>query len=254
MRVRHIRCAGSRCAQLGNGHAVSGHMKLTLGTLNRPAAVALAAVLALLAVLMLGSPAADAAKKKPCTRGHATLVAVGGGVRVVRVKVKKQSSHETRREYVLACWAKTGKRTIVSREVDFGLDNIARTQVEIVDGRYVGVREQNEGGVSESDQARVYDARTGKLLHTSKVCEDGDTDDHVGVDDAAFLPNGGLAMACRKLVVYRNATSALETLEPEGTWVLQIAVSKSSFGFGPRLFWVLSSDGGLTTTTKSAAV
>ena len=216
-------------------------MKLTLGTLT------------LLAVLMLATSSAGAAKPGSCTRGHATLEAASGPVRVVRTTAKRQSGHETRREHLLACWARTGRRFVINREVDFGLDNIARSQVEIVDRRYVGVVAQNEGGVSESLQARVYDVRAGRLLHTSKACEAGDTDDHVGVDDVAFLDGGGMAMACRKLLLYRHAGSALETLEPQGTWVRQVAVSEDSFGFGPRLFWVVGGEGN-AETTKSIAL
>jgi hypothetical protein len=218
-------------------------MKLTLGTL----------VLIVLGVLAVAGPAADAAKTKSCTRGGAKLVAADGGVRVVRVRAARQSKQETRREHVLACWTKTGKRTVVNREVDFGLDNIARTRVEIVDARYVGVEAQNEGGVSESLQARIYDTRSGKLLHDSKACEAGDTDDHVGVDDAAFLSGGGMAMACQKLLLFRKAGSAMETLEPQGTWVRQVGVSEGSFGFGQRLFWIVGLDGD-AEVTKSMAV
>ena len=209
--------------------------------------------LILLAVLALGASAAGAAKKPSCMRGDAKLEAASGGVRVVRVKAKRQSAPETRREHVLACWTKTGKRIVVNREIDHGLDNIARTRVEIVEGRYVGVVAHNEGGVSESLDARIYDARTSRLLHTSKACSEGDTDDHIGIDDAAFLDGGGMAMACNKLLLFRGAGSAMETLEPQGTWVRQVGVSHHSFGFGQRLFWVVGLEGD-ATVTRSAAV
>jgi hypothetical protein len=205
------------------------------------------------AALLAGGVPAGAAKKPSCMRGQAKLVASSGDVRVVRVTVKKRSKQETRRQHVLACWTKTGKRVTVNTEVDFGLDNIARTAVQIVGDRYVGVVAQNEGGVSESLQSRVYDARTQKLLHDSKACEEGDTDDHVGVDDVAFLDGGGMAMACNKLLVFRKAASEMETLEPEGTWVQQLGVSHYSFGSGQRLFWVIS-DKEFNTTTKSIAL
>jgi hypothetical protein len=217
-------------------------MNLKLGTLILP-------VLGLFAV---AGPAADAAKTKSCTRGGAKVEAAAGGVRVVRLKAARQSPQETRREHLLACWTKTGKRVVVAREVDHGLDNIARTRIEIVDGRYVGVDAQNEGGVSESVAARVYDARTSKLLHTSKACDEGDTDDHIGIDDVAFLEGGGMAMACQKLLLFRKAGSALETIEPQGTWVRQVAVSANSFGFGARLFWVVGLDGDAEVTKSMA--
>ena len=209
--------------------------------------------LTLLAVLALGAPSAEAAGKRSCLRGNAKLEASSGATRVVRAKAPRQSAQETRREHLFACWTKTGRRVVVNREVDFGLDNIARTRIQIVDGRYVGVVAHNEGGVSESLQSRVYDARTGKLLHTSKACEAGDTDDHVGIDDVAFLDGGGMAMACMKLLLFRRAGSAMETLEPQGTWVRQVGVSHYSFGFGQRLFWDVGLDGD-TTVTRSTPV
>ena len=209
------------------------------------AAVALLAALAALP--------AEAAKKKPCVRGNdARLEAVGGDVRVVRTTGRLQSRYETRRENLYACWARTGKRVKIAVEVDNGLDNIARTRVEIVQGRYVGVREHNEGGVSEGIAARVYDARRSKVLHTSKECDQVDQGDFGGVSDVAFLDGGGMAMVCRSLLLYRKAASPLETLEPAGTDVRQIGVSRYSHGFGQRLFWIVAT--GETETAKSVAL
>src|SRR4051812_10513154 len=216
---------------------------------RNPIAALLAGGLLLIVLLAAGGSPASAAKKKSCTRGGATLEAAAGGVRVVRRSVKHQSSHETRRQNLLACWVKTGKRTVVAREVDFGLDNIARTRVEIVQGRYVGVIAENEGGVSLDINARIYDARTGKLLHDSKACDEVDQVDFAGVDDVAFLDGGGMAMSCRRLLLFRKASSAMETLEPAGTDVRQIGVSHNTRGFGQRLFWTVAT--GPTEVTKS---
>ena len=223
-------------------------MNLTRMIVAAPLAVAA------LTLFAAAGPPAEAAKARSCTRGGATLEAAAGGVRVVRVAAKKQSTFETRREHLLACWTKTGRRIVVSREVDHGDDNRASTRVEIVDGRYVGVREHNEGGVSESIQARVYDVRKSKLLHTSKEC-DFSRGDMGGVDDVAFLEGGGMAMTCDRLLLYRKAGSALETLEPAGTNVRQIGVSRYSHGFGARLFWtVATGEFGETQTAKSIAL
>ena len=147
-------------------------------------------------------------------------------------------------------WAPTGRRVTIVTEVDNGDDNRASTITEIVDQRYVGVRAHNEGGVSESVTARVYDARTRRLLHTSARCEQIDQGDLSGVSDVAFLEGGGLAMSCRALFVYRRATSPLEQLEPEGTDVRQLAVSRFSQGFSPRLFWTVGQPD-LSEVTKS---
>lgn len=215
---------------------------------NSKASMTAAVALLSIAAAVAPSPAA-AAKKKSCTRGDAKLEAVSGDVRVVRATGKRQSTHETRRENLYACWAKTGKRILINAEVDSGLDNIASTRVEIVQERYVGVAATNTGGVSESTVARVYDARKSKRLHTSAECDKVDLGDFGGVEDVAFLDGGGMAMTCRRLLVYRNATAPLETLEPAGTDVRQIGVSRYTRSFGQRLFWtVLTGD---TETTKS---
>ena len=222
--------------------------------LTRKLAVAPLTVAAVAMLGVVGTPA-DAAKKTPsCTRGEARVVMADGGVRIVRMTVKKQSANETRRQHLLACWTKTGRRVTIAQEVDHGLDNIARTRVEIVDGRYVGVREHNEGGVSEAISARIYDARTRKLLHTSEAC-DFPRGDMSGVDDVAFLEGGGMAIACDRLYLFRKAGSAMETLEPAGTRVVGVSVTRHTHGFGPRLFWViLSGEAGETQTAKSLLV
>jgi hypothetical protein len=211
---------------------------------RRSPALLIAAALALAAILLSFAPApADAAKRKNCLRNGATLEAASKGVAVVRVKLEP-SMGRTRHENLLACWTKTGKRTKMVEEIDHGLDNIARTTVEIVDNRYVGVIAHNEGGISESRVARVYDAKRGKVLHTSEECEKVDQVDFNGVTDVAFLSGGGMAMACRQLVLYRRAGSEAELIEPAGTWVTQLAVARYSHGFGARLFWTVQTESG----------
>jgi hypothetical protein len=194
-------------------------------------------VVAAAAALLL--PATAEAKTPSCTRGGGKLEQADGGVRIVRVKARRESRNETRHENLLACWTRTGKRTTVSEEVDFGDDNRASTRVEIVDGRYVGVVETNEGGVSISASARVYDARTRKLLHDSAACDELDRGDYSGPDDVAFLDGGGLAFTCGQLIAYKGATGKAQQLEPAGTDVRQVAVSRHSDGFGQRLFWTV---------------
>jgi hypothetical protein len=210
-------------------------------------------ILMLAAAALAGATAssAPAAKAPSCTRGGATTLVASSEVRVVKLKMKLQSKHETRREHILACWIKTGARITVAREVDNGLDNIARTRVEINGGRFVGVRAHNEGGVSESITARVYDAKTRKLLHTSEACEKVDQGEFGGVTDVAFTDAGGMAIVCNQLLLYRKAGSTAETLEPAGTFVRNIGVSEHSHNFGQRLFWTTGTD---TETTKSAAL
>jgi len=203
-------------------------------------------------VLALTGSAQATTKPPSCTRGHATLEQSAAGVRIVRIKVKRQSKQETRHENVLACWTATGRRMTIAQEVDFGLDNIASTRVEIVQGRYAGVVETNEGGVSIGVAARVYDVKRRRLLHDASACDKLDRGDYAGPDDVAFLDDGGLAFACDQLVLYRSAKAPAEQLEPVGTDVRQLAVSHYSNGFGQRLFWT---DGdGVDALAKSTDV
>lgn len=192
-------------------------------------------VAAVSAALLAGATAPAATAAPSCLRGGASLETADGPVRVVRVE-KRATGSQTRRELVLACWAPTGKRFKVAREVDLGLDNVASTTVEIVGERYVGVQAVNTGGVSEYVQARVYDARQGRKLHDSRRCEADDQGDLVGPVEVVFLDSGGMAMACQQLVLYRGRDAKAEVLEPEGTYVRSLAVSRARFG-GTTLYW-----------------
>jgi hypothetical protein len=198
----------------------------------------------MLALVAAVHPSDAAAKRKPsCTRGGATLEAADGATRVVRAKGKLRGG-ETRHENLYACWAKTGRRVKVAEELDFGADSRTDSSVEIVQGRYVGVMLNQMGGQTERITARIYDARTGRLLHTSKTCDAIQRGDRSGVDDVAFLEGGGMAMACDRLLLYRTAGAPLELIEPEGTAVWQLAVTRHSLNSVPRLFWAVSDGAG----------
>ena len=206
-------------------------------------AVALAVVSALVAV-----PAASAKRKPPsCYRGGATLVAADGKTRIVRVK-HKPGKQRTRDDALLACWTSTGKRGEILREQDFGDDFRESTQFQIVDGRWIGAFEDHEGGVTESTSALVYDAYNRKTLHTSAAC-DVERGDLTGIDDVAFLPNGGMAFACNRLLMFKDRSSTTpQELEPPGTFVLSLAVSLIHHGFGPRLYWTIEGANNQQTT------
>jgi hypothetical protein len=220
-------------------------LPMTVGNRHRFAAAIFTAVLSAGVLAVAGSGVAVAAKKS-CFRGGAKLEAAAGGTVVVRVKGKRLRG-QTRHENLLACWVKTGQRVTIAQEVDLGLDNIARTDVEIVRGRYVGVLEENEGGASISRTARVYDARSRRLLHDSKECDMIVRGDAPGVDDVVFLENGGMAMSCGRLLLFRKAGSAIETLEPAGTDVRQLGASHDTEGFGQRMFWTIVTPQGEVT-------
>jgi hypothetical protein len=211
-------------------------------------------VFAALCVALVASAAVGtAAGRKPpsCMRDGATLVAAEGKVRIVRVK-HKPGKQRTRDDALLACWTSTGRRGEILREQDFGDDFRERTQFEIVDGRFIGAFEVHEGGVSESTSALVYDAYNRRTLHKSDAC-DVERGDFTGVDDVAFLPNGGMAFSCNRLLMFKNRNSTTpQELEPTGTFVISVAVSHLRRGFGPRLYWTIES--GNQQTTRSLAL
>jgi hypothetical protein len=193
---------------------------------------------ALLAAFLLIPAAADA-KARSCTRGGAKLEVASGDVRVVRRELKTQSAQETRREGLSACWAPTGRRFRIATEQDFGEDLISRTDVEIVDRRYVGVVLTGEGGVSIGVTASVFDARKAKRLHRSRKC-DADDDDFRGPDDVAFLPGGGMAFTCGPLWFFKTAaTNTATMLEPASAGAKQLGVSRRADSFSDRLYWTL---------------
>ena len=114
----------------------------SVNRMTRPIAI----VASLIAFLAVAAPAEAA---KSCQREGAKLLAADGRVRIVSVKERAQNS-ETRRDRIYGCWTTTGRRFTMFLQRDFGLDLISRAQFEIVDGRYIGVIQQFEGGVSES--------------------------------------------------------------------------------------------------------
>jgi hypothetical protein len=101
-----------------------------------------------------------------------------------------------------------------------------------------------EGGVSVSRTAAVWDTVKRTRLHESTVCDETDQGDFSGVDDAAFLPRGGLAYSCGQLRI--ADAKGDRPLEPAG--VRNLAVSTRMNGFGPRLYWTVES--GATVTPK----
>ena len=188
-------------------------------------------LLALLAV----APTAAQAVPKSCQRDGAKLLAASGSARVVSVKEKAQSS-ETRRERVYGCWTPTGRRFTLFLQRDFGLDLIERADIEIVDGRYIGIIRSFEGGVSESRTAATWDAQKHVAVRNSKPCDNVSAGDFSGVEDAAFFTGGGLAYSCNGGLRLSDGKGDRE-LEPHGAKVAHLAVSGNNRGFGPRLYW-----------------
>lgn len=189
------------------------------------------------------------ARVPSCTRGGATLLAADGATRVISVRVRARNQ-ETRRDYVMGCRTPTGRRFGLFLRRDFGLDLIERDAFTVVDGRYIGVLRDFEGGVSESQSAAVWDSWTRTRLHDSKRCDEVDSGDFSGVEDVAFLPRGGMAYACQGLRI-ADARGDRE-LEPAGTDVRNVVVSIPSRGVAPRLYWVVVN--GAAEQVKSLAI
>lgn len=197
--------------------------------MNRPLAV-LTSVLALLAV---AAPAQAATPS--CTRGGASLLAADGKVRIVSVKEKAKNS-ETRREHVYGCWTSTGRRFTMFTSRDFGLDLIERDHYEIIDGRYIGAIRDFEGGVSESRTAQTWDVQKHATVFDTKRCNEVSSGDFSGVEDAVFLKNGGIAYTCwQQSHIVDGKGDRL--LEPNGTRVESLAVSRNSQSFSERLYY-----------------
>jgi hypothetical protein len=193
----------------------------------------LAAIASVIALLAVASPAQAAPKS--CQREGATLLAASGKARVVSVKEKAQNS-ETRRVRLYGCWTSSGRRFTLFLQRDFGLDLIERAHIEIVDGRYIGIIRDFEGGVSESRTAATWDASKHVAVRNSKPCDEISSGDFSGVEDAVFFRNGGLAYACNGSLRISDGKGDRE-LEPAGAKVTQLAVSANSYGFGARLYY-----------------
>jgi hypothetical protein len=192
------------------------------------------AVASATALLALAAPAAHAAAPS-CQREGATLLAASGKTRVVSVKEKAQHS-ETRRDRIYGCWTTTGRRFTLFLQRDFGLDLIERAHIEIVDGRYIGIIREFEGGASESQTAGTWDASKHVALRNSKPCDTVDIGDFSGVEDAVFYKNGGMAYSCNGNLRLTDNKGDRE-LEPQGAKVNSLAVSSNSFNAGPVLLY-----------------
>lgn len=72
------------------------------------------------------------------------------------------------------------------------------------------------------------------------------------MDDAVLLDGGGMAFSCGRLLLFERADSAVQQLEPVGTDVRQLALSRDARGFSPVLFWIVATAEG--ETAKSLAV
>lgn len=195
-------------------------------------------ILTAVAVTIIATAPAQAAKAKSCYRGGAKLEAAADGTLIVRKKLKPQGQYQTRREQFLACRKSTGKRFVIVTEADNGLDNVASTEFEIYySGRYVGVIATNTGGTSESVRAAVFDVIKRKKVHDSTSC-DHEQGDVSGPRAVAFVARGGMAMACGGLFVYRNADAPEWQIEPMDAQVWNVASDRRHPQGSPWIYWI----------------
>ncbi len=207
--------------------------------MTRPIAI----VASLIAFLAVAAPAEAA---RSCQREGAKLLAADGRVRVVSVKERAQNA-ETRRDRIYGCWTTTGRRFTLFLQRDFGLDLIERAQFEIIDGRYIGAIRQFEGGVSESLTAATWDAQNHRAVHDSEPCDEVSAGDTSGVLDAVFFHGGGMAYTCWGHIHLADGRGDRE-LEPAGTRVTQLGISRNGHGLAERLYYLVDD-----TTVKTVA-
>ena len=143
---------------------------------------------------------------------------------------------ETRRDRIYGCWTTTGRRFTLFLQRDFGLDLIERAHIEIVDGRYIGIIREFEGGASESQTAGTWDASKHVALRNSKPCDSVDIGDFSGVDDAVFYRNGGMAYSCNGNLRLSDNKGDRE-IEPQGAKVSGLAVGANTRLSGSRLYY-----------------
>ena|SRR5215208_2186630 len=187
-------------------------------------------------VIAVCTARAAVAAPHSCTGARAKLEAASGNTRVLRRKLRPRDD-ETRREAVVVCWVPTGKRRTIVLEREFGDDLGMRTSIEIIGGRYVGVVVRTAGGEVEDISAELWDAKRLRKLHTTEACEGDPFGETTGIGDVEFLPGGGMAFSCQRLLLFRRASSrTAEELEPAGTNVGFLAVAGSDVSF-LRLYW-----------------
>ena len=145
---------------------------------------------------------------------------------------------ETRRARIYGCWTPTGRRFTLFVQRDFGLDLIERAKFDIVEGRWIGAIRQFEGGVTESLKAGTWDAQNHRLVHDSKPCDEVSAGDLYGVQDAVFFGGGGMAYTCWGHVHLADARGDRE-LEPAGTRVTQLGISRNGHGVASRLYYTV---------------
>lgn len=212
-----------------------------------------AALLAIAALATAVTEAAGgiAARQKPdCLRSGGALVAADGNVIVLRVPVHPQAGAK-RQDRLFACWVPSGRRFRLLDEVRLADDTFTGSaSIEIVGGRYVGVRLVSVTALSVARGAEIWDARTARKLHATGACDAaGSGGDASGAEEVVFLPGGGMAYGCGQL---RLADARGDRqLEPTGSQVADLALATQDQGNSPRLYWSVRGADPTVETPKS---
>ena len=102
--------------------------------------------------------------------------------------------------------------------------------------------------MSESRVANTWDAQKHVAVRDTKPCDEVSCGDFYGVEDAAFFHGGGIAYTCWRQSHIVDVKGD-RVLEPDGTRVSELAVSRNAHGFGEHLYYTVDD-----TTVKSLAL
>ena len=140
-----------------------------------------------------------------CARGGATVIAsdgLRGKVLVVRQR-QRPLAGQSSRSRVFGCWRPTGRRFLIRREHEAGLDLAQPTTATVRRGRYIGIVKYSLGGQASFALAEVWDARSHRRLYDSRACgRDSTIEEPFGteaVEEVVFLGDGEMAYACDQL-------------------------------------------------------
>jgi hypothetical protein len=214
-------------------------------------------IAAVLVGMSIGGTAEAARKVPDCLRGGARIVTDGAlradsdrPIRSRTVVVRRRLSpgyNESYRANLLACWRPTGRRTVIRRESQSGLDGGEENRVTVVSDRFVGVHTFFYCGICGTwGGAEVWDARRGRRLHRSAGCQPtrGDTISG-GAEEVVFLRGGGMAYLCDQLRIADRRGD--RQLAPPGSRPRELAVTPDPHvGLGSareRLYWVTGAFG-----------
>ena len=165
-----------------------------------------------------------------CTRAGATEVTRSGEVVVVRTRKRRFRQIGFKRE-VLGCWQPTGRRVWLGDEWDVPDADDQGVEVEVVAGRYAGVRVAGSDPVAWWSSAHLVDVQAGRYLHGTSC--------GAVYGQAVFLRTGGMAYSCEgALYLWPSDGPERRTLETAGVVGLQLVRTAG----GERLEWRVDGD------------